>query len=54
MLSSILFTAVAVLSIALAARQFLKVRRNILLGQPEEIGKVFAGFQKFLYAEKGS
>jgi type I restriction enzyme R subunit len=24
------------------------------LGKPEEIGKVFAGFQKFLYAEKGS
>jgi type I restriction enzyme R subunit len=23
------------------------------LGRPEEIGKVFSGFQKFLYVERG-
>ncbi len=37
MLSSISFVAIALLSIAMAARQFMKVRRNILLGQAEEI-----------------
>ncbi|MEL7123237.1 MAG: (Fe-S)-binding protein [Bacteroidota bacterium] len=37
MLQSIIFIAVSAVAFGLAARQFLKIRRNILLGQPEEI-----------------
>lgn len=37
MVQSILFILIAALAIGLASRQFLKIRRNILLGQDEEI-----------------
>jgi heterodisulfide reductase subunit C/uncharacterized membrane protein YhaH (DUF805 family) len=37
MLQSILFIIVASLAIGFAVRQFLKIRRNILLGKPEDL-----------------